>query len=117
MLFPVSARQDKYIDHVWLKDGHLIVLTAEKLFVFHRSPDTGTPVAQLPITGDFLRAETVVACNKGRANWDRANWDRTNWDNNSETNWRKLWGRVYAWRGSGLRVMANCEADIAAVVR
>ena len=83
LLLPVSARQDKYIDHVWLKDGHLIVLTAEKLFVFHRSPDTGTPVAQLPIIGDFLRAETVVACNKGRANWD----------NNIGMNWRVVVGK------------------------
>ena len=89
LLLPVSARQDKYIDHVWLKDGHPIVLTAEKLFVFHRSPDTGTPVAQLPITGDFLRAETVVACNKGRANWD----------NNSETNWRVVVGTSVCMAG------------------
>ena len=63
-----TTQQDKYIDHVWLKDGHLIVLTPEKLHVFHRSTETGAPPVPVPapgIAGDFLRAETIVALSKG----------------------------------------------------
>ena len=65
-----TTQQDKYIDHVWLKDGHLIVLSPEKLHVFHRSNETRdgappVPVQAPGITGDFLRAETIAALSKG----------------------------------------------------